>query len=240
MGGLTRLTVLVGDHERLGEVRLGESWLGAARRLCHEAGAQVPSEPVPLDLSGPVKRFVVDPDLRVALRPMTRGDLPDVSRWRSAAHVRRWFDADGEPDLPGVTALYGPRIDGDSATTMWVVEVNGRSVGFLQDYRLADYPEYAVPAPDPGAVGVDYAIGEPGFVGRGIGTRMLWAWALAARRRWPDVPAYFSAPDHRNAASLRALEKAGFVPGVWFDEPAGDGRVDTVVGCVLEVTSVLG
>ena len=47
-------------------------------------------------------------------------------------------------------------------------------------------------------------------------------------------------PDHRNAASLRVLAKAGFSEGLWFDEPQDNGTVDTVVGCTLDVPRVLG
>ena len=133
---VTRVTVLDRGHELSGVVRPGESWAAAARRTA----ASITGEPVPLDLSGEVKRFQIDHDLRVALRAMTRGDLPDVARWRRSDHVRRWFAADGEPDLETVTEKYGPRIDGMSPTRMWVVEANGRSVGFCQDYRVRDYP----------------------------------------------------------------------------------------------------
>ena len=127
-----------------------------------------------------------------------------------------------------------------SPTRMWVVEANGRSVGFCQDYRSATTPSTPSLAPDPDAVAVDYAIGDEKFVGRGIGTRMMWAWMASARRRYPDVTAYFSSPDHRNAASLRILEKVGFTSGTWFDEPQADGSVDTCVGCSLDVAGVIG
>jgi len=233
---VTHLTVLDRGHELEGVVRPGESWAEAARRTA----ASLTGEPVPLDLSGEVKRFHIDHDLRVALRAMTRGDLPDLARWRGSDHVRRWFAADGEPDLETVTEKYGPRIDGMSPTRMWIVEANGRSVGFCQDYRVRDYPQYAVVAPEPDAVAVDYAIGDEKFVGRGIGTRMMWAWLASARRRYPDVTAYFSSPDHRNAASLRILEKVGFTSGTWFDEPQANGSVDTCVGCSLDVAVVIG
>ena len=173
-------------------------------------------------------------DLTVSLRPMTRGDLPAMARWRSAPHVQKWFGADGESDLASVTDHYGPRIDGASPTRMWVVEANGRSVGWVQDYRLRDHPDYAVLTPDPEAVGVDYAIGEPAFTGRGVGTAMLRAWLRSARERYPDVTTYWSAPDHRNAASLRVLAKVGFEQGAWFDEPQRDGSVATVVGCTFD------
>lgn len=234
---MSQCRVVVRDRGRelAGVVHEGESWAEAARRTA----ASVHAEPVPVDLSGEVKRFVVDHDTRVTVRAMTRGDLPAVTRWRQSEHVARWWSSDGEPTPERVEARYGPRIDGMSPTRMWVAEVNGRSVGFLQDYRIGDYPEYAVLGPDPEAIGVDYALSEE-WSGRGLGARVLWAWMLRTRHRLPAVTTYFAAPDHRNTASLRMLAKAGFVPGLWFDEPREDGGVDTVVGCTLGVRQVLG
>jgi aminoglycoside 6'-N-acetyltransferase len=225
-----------GDRQHSGVAHAGESWAVAARRTV----ASMHDDPFPLDLSGEVKHFAIDRDTRVGLRAMSRGDLADVARWRAADHVRRWWSSDGEPTLEVVTARYGADIDGTTPTRMWVVEANGRSVGFVQDYRIGDYPEYAIHGPDPDAIGVDFAIGDPTWTGRGIGARMLWAWMHRARRRHPTATTYFAAPDHRNAASLRVLAKVGFVEGLWFDEPQEDGSVDTVVGCTLDVPTVLG
>jgi aminoglycoside 6'-N-acetyltransferase len=230
------LTVSDRGHEMRGVVRAGESWAAAARRTC----ASHHADPVPLDLSGEVKRFQVEHDRRVALRAMTRGDLGDLVRWLGTDHVSRWFAAQGTPTADWVTARYGPRIDGMEPTRMWVVEVNGRSVGFCQDYRLRDHPEFAALTPDPEAVGVDYAIGEPHLVGEGVGAAMLWAWLGSALRRYRGVTTYFAAPDHRNHASLRVLEKVGFEQGTWFDEPQPDGTTATLVGCSLDVPRVVG
>lgn len=224
------------DQVLVGQAREGEPWAAAARRLV--GGPTAP--PVPLDLSGTTKRFVVDRDVRVTVRDMTRGDLRDVTRWRAQPHVARWWAGDGEATYDAVERRYGPRIDGETPTRMWVLEVNGRSVGFGQHYRIADYPDYALLGPDPAAVGVDYAIGEPEWTGRGLGTRMIWAWVLRARVTYPEARVFFAAPDHRNAASRRVLAKAGFVEGLWFDEPRPDGGVDTVVGCTFDVATVIG
>src|SRR3954447_13829453 len=233
--GPVHVVVLDRGRELTGVVREGESWAAAARRTC----ASMHAEPEPLDLSGETKRFVLDHDNRVAIRAMTRGDLPDVARWRSAEHVRRWF-TEGKPTLDVLESKYGERVDGLSPTRMWVIEVNGRSVGFVQDYRIGDYPDYAVLGPDPEAIGVDYAIGAEQWRGRGIGPRVLWVWMLRARARFPAATSYFAAPDHRNIASRRVLCKAGFTEGVWFDEPQDDGRVTTMVGHTLDVHRVIG
>lgn len=230
------IVVRHGSRDLAGVARDGESWAAAACRIA----STVPGEPCARDLAADPLVFDVDPDLRVALRAAGQGDLPDLVRWRQSPAVQRWWASDGEPTVENVTAQYAPDIDGMTPTRLWIAEVNGRSVGFVQDYRIRDYPEYALLAPDPEAIGVDYAIGEDAWLGRGLGTRIVWAWMVRARRRFPTAAAYFAAPDHRNEPSLRLLDKLGFQRGLWFDEPQADGSVATVVGCTLDVAKVLG
>ena len=108
---------------------------------------------------------------------------------------------------------------------MWVVEVNGRSIGFVQDYRIRDYPDFALLAPDPDASGSTTR--SASRVGRDAasGRAMLWAWMLrrtaASRTRRRTSPR----PTTATRASLRILAKAGFVQGTWFDEPQRDGAI---------------
>lgn len=219
------------------EVPAGLSWAEAADELGAGLGAGL-GPVLAVDLSGDPLRFCVDEAHRFALRPMTMGDLPDVTRWINAPHVAPWWDENRS--LEQVTAHHAPGIRGEDAVRYWVWEVNGRSVGFCQDYRIADHPGFALLCARPDAIGFDYVIGEPAFVDRGLGTRLLWVFL-----RDIVVPAYagvgelFAAPDHRNARSLRVLAKLGAKQGLWFDEPQPEGRVDTVVGCSIEVRQVL-
>ena len=231
----TRLSVRLPAREVEGAVRPDESWREAAVRA---AGPAYP--PVAVDLSGQVKLFVVDPDRVVTLRAMTPGDLDLVTRWRDSEAVRRWWHIGEQQTMEQIRRMYAERIYGRSPTRMWMVEVNGRSIGFIQDYVLRDHPDYAVLTPDPDAVGVDYAIGADEWRGRGLGAAILWAWMVQTRDLRPDATTYFAAPDHRNRASLRILAKAGFTEGTWFDEPQRDGTTSTVIGCTLDVRRVLG
>ena len=235
---MDRVPVVVrhGGHELAGAVRPDEAWAAAAARVA----AAVLGDPVAVDLSGSPKQFVVDPDRVVSLRAMSYGDLDLVTRWRDGDAVRRWWQIGAEQTVEQIRETYVERIDGRSPTRMWIVEVNGRSVGFVQDYVLRDYPDHAVLTPDPDAVGVDYAIGADEWRGRGLGTAILWTWMVQTRDLRPDATTYFAAPDHRNRASLRILAKAGFEAGTWYDEPQSDGSSHTVVGHTLDVHRVLG
>ena len=231
----------------LRQVGLGgyEAWAvdlsGPVAVMAVDVPGEVRTDHLPVDHGDEaVARAVAVPDVRLGFRPMTRADFLDVVRWTTAEHVARWWD-DESADLESAERHYGPAVDGHDPTRMWVVEINGRSVGFVQDYLIGDHPEYALLTARPDAVGIDYAIGEVAWAGRGTGTRMLWTFLReVVRPHYPDARDYFAAPDHRNAASLRVLDKLGFERGLWFDEPQRGGRVDTMVGCTLDVRRLFG
>jgi len=215
------------------QVEKSESWAQTADRLAEGSGPVLA-----VDLSGDPLRFMTDDEHRFAMRPMTEGDLADVTRWVNAPHVARWWDNHRSPEQ--VAAHYGPGIRGEDAVRYWVWEVNGRSVGFSQDYRIADHPEFALLCGRPDAIGYDYVIGEAAFVDRGLGTKLLWVYLRdIVVPTYDGVSELFAAPDHRNTRSLRVLAKLGATQGLWFDEPQSDGGLATVVGCSIDVQRVL-
>ena len=217
----------------------GESWAEAADRLAQASGSSGAGPVLAVDLSADPLVFRLDEEHRFAIRPMTVGDYGDVTRWVNEPHVAQWWD--DERSSEQVAAHYGPGIRGEVATRLWIWEVNGRSVGFSQDYRIRDHPEHVLLCGRPDAIGFDYAIGEPAWVDRGIGTSLLWVFLRdIVAPAYPEASELFAAPDHRNSRSLRVLEKLGATQGLWFDEPQPNGRVDTVVGCSIDVPRVIG
>lgn len=161
----------------------------------------------------------------ISLRPMRHSDLPLLQRWLQLPHVDAWWH---EPlDLAGVTAKYGPRIDGVEPTHMFVIEHDGRAIGWIQWYWWSDYSSHAAQlGAELPTAGVDLAIGEVDMLGRGIGPcalRMFIERVVFAH----DVSAVVCDPEERNTRSLRAFEKAGFrtVRTIRLQGEANDRRI---------------
>jgi aminoglycoside 6'-N-acetyltransferase len=206
-------------------------------------GAEAAIERIrPREAIAPIGKVEAMPEIAIDFRPMTRDDLSTFVDWQRVPHARQWFHA-GRMDLAEAERRYGPRIDGDVPTRMWVAQVDGRDVGMVQDYRVGDHADYAEKTRDPEAAAFDYLIGDPDLVGRGIGTRMVGQF-LRERLRpaYPDAPRFLASPDHRNRPSLRLLEKLGFEQGLWIDEPATSeyDPPETEIVCTLDAAHWYG
>ncbi|AOW95177.1 GNAT family N-acetyltransferase [Rhodococcus sp. WMMA185] len=136
-----------------------------------------------------------------------------MQRWLREPHVARFWnqetsDADIERD-------FGGSIDGTEPREDFLVLRDGSPFGFIQRYRIADYPEdlelltklVEIPA---GSISIDYFVGDPQNTGRGLGTSMLIAFAAKCRADLPDATTIIVPVVVPNRASWRALEKAGF------------------------------
>jgi aminoglycoside 6'-N-acetyltransferase len=147
----------------------------------------------------------------ISFRPFSRDDFPLLLGWFGREHVRRWW-YDVPRTLDEMEAKYGPELDGREPTVSFVILLDGRPIGFIESYRAEDYAEeWPVGAP-PGAVGVDLLIGEEDLTASGLGPEILRAYTERLLRD-PAVSQVIAGVELENRASLRAFEKAGFVPG---------------------------
>ena len=146
------------------------------------------------------------------LRRLTREDFPLLSRWLAEPLVARWWDDDPSPEA--VERQYGPGVDGADPTAVYVGLHEGRPIGLVQVYAFADEPESLAelaaicPVP-PGALSIDYLIGEPDARGRGLGTAMIAAAVAQGFADHPDADDVLVPVVAGNVASWRALERAG-------------------------------
>lgn len=145
-------------------------------------------------------------------RPLARDDFGLLSEWLAAPHVQRWWREDHRPDA--VEANYGPAVDGDDPTEVFVVEEGGQPIGLVQRGRLADDPEWrealAVASTPDDAATIDYLIGVEARTGRGLGTEIIRRLVEDTWASYPEVPAVVVSVQQDNRPSWRALERAGF------------------------------
>jgi aminoglycoside 6'-N-acetyltransferase len=148
-------------------------------------------------------------DRVLSLRTMTPDDLPLIEAWLTEPHVARWYltGSSVEAELDDLRRA----VAGSEPTHALVVLADGNEIGWCQWYRCHDYPEHAVAVgAEPDDVGLDYAIGDPGYIGRGIGTELIAKLVVHIRRRHPRA-GLIADPEAANMASRRILEKNGFV-----------------------------
>ncbi|KQR97643.1 hypothetical protein ASG12_16300 [Williamsia sp. Leaf354] len=147
-------------------------------------------------------------------RPVTRADYALVGGWLALPEVERWWNQAHDP--ASLEKQFGPVIDGETPAEDLVVEADGRPIGLLQRCRIADFDEYADElAPVIGPVGtttytIDYLIGVPELLGRGIGPGIITAASADTFARHPDAERIVVPVVAANRRSWRALEKAGF------------------------------
>ncbi|MFI1994552.1 GNAT family N-acetyltransferase [Actinoplanes sp. NPDC020271] len=148
-----------------------------------------------------------------SFRRVDTADFPLLAHWLAQPHVARWWHHEWSAEA--VERDFGPSVRGEEPNQDWLASLDGRPAGLLQRCRWTDYPEYVAemtpvyPLP-PGAVSIDYLIGEAGDVGRGWGPSMIAAFVA---RTWTDLPGstcVIIPVVAANRASWRALEKAGF------------------------------
>ncbi|MGW1991345.1 GNAT family N-acetyltransferase [Embleya sp. NPDC001921] len=151
---------------------------------------------------------------RFRFRRVARADFSLLASWLSEPHVARWWNHETSPDA--VARDFGDAADGLEPSEDLLALRDGTPVGLVQRSRLADYPDYLeefeelIPVPAE-AVTIDYLIGDPDLVGRGLGTAMIRALVTDTWVACPQAPSIVVAVAAGNAASWRVLERVGFL-----------------------------
>lgn len=142
-------------------------------------------------------------------RPLAHSDYSLLQRWLSKPHVLEWWNE--ALDLAGIAAKYGPRIEGSEPTHVYIMNCDNHPFGWIQWYRWADYPKHAANLDaESSSAGIDLAIGERPYLGRGLGSRAIRDFVRDYVFRDRSISACISDPDALNARSIRAFERVGF------------------------------
>jgi aminoglycoside 6'-N-acetyltransferase len=145
----------------------------------------------------------------IRFRPLALDDLELMHRWLSAPHVREWWN--DARTAAEIRAKYARRIAGAEPVRCYTIELGGRPIGYIQTYRICDYPDYNrhVGARQDCA-GIDLFIGEPEMIGRGIGTHAVAEFLRSIVFADAAIGSCAIGPELGNRRAIRAYEKAGF------------------------------
>jgi aminoglycoside 6'-N-acetyltransferase len=137
-----------------------------------------------------------------------KADLPLLECWLRRPHVMKWW---GAQDASALAQR--------SRETDAVVTSHGEPVGYLcwQTLSASERAEAGLTDLPDDLVDIDILIGEPEFLGRGVGPRALVL--LLAKLRREGVGFAGLGTSASNRAALRAFEKAGFRPFRDFEDP---------------------
>ncbi|MBD2033914.1 GNAT family N-acetyltransferase [Leptolyngbya sp. FACHB-321] len=139
----------------------------------------------------------------VTLTGFSSTDVTLLLRWLAAPHVAAWY-LDPEDHVAWAA---NPPPNGERA----LIAVGGRAVGYIRWQSVSrevldSVGLHEIPS---GSVDIDILIGEPEFVGRGIGPRALLV-LLSKLRQRRDVPMLGLTTSVQNLSAQRAYTKAGF------------------------------
>ena len=138
--------------------------------------------------------------------PLRSDDLQLVRDWLERDHVRRWW----RDPIDEAIAKRLDGIEGDR-TEQYLIVVDGRPIGMIQTYLVADSPEWEqIVGAEPGLAGVDLLIGEEEATGRGLGPQLLEAFVREIVFARAGTNACVATVEEANRRSWRAFEKAGF------------------------------
>ena len=147
-------------------------------------------------------------DRALSFRRMVAADLPVVEAWLREAHVGPWWVP---ADLGDITRA----VHGEEPVDAWLLVLDGKDVGYFQVYDVGYDAEYraacATVGVEPGTAGMDYLLGDAALIGHGIGTEAIARFVDDIVFGLGPYPAVTAGPDPENAASIRVLEKNGFV-----------------------------
>lgn len=146
--------------------------------------------------------------MSIDLVPWPEGEPERLETWIAAPHVARWWKPPWTE--PVIAALRQGRAVPDWIRA-WRIDLDGRPVGYAQDYDLArDRGAWAAEdGVGPGARGIDLLIGEPDALNRKHGRMAIRA--LAARLfAEPGVDRLVTDPHPDNWACIIAFKRAGF------------------------------
>lgn len=148
--------------------------------------------------------------MEITFRPLAEADFDDLHVWLNRPHLTRFFQK--RPiSRSQIGEKYLPRVRGDDPTHSHLALEDGTPFGYLQCYRIADYPDWAAVIDSHDGIGIDLAIFDPAYLRLGMGRAMLFLYMREiAFPLFPDETKCFIAHEIENEAAIACSQAIGF------------------------------
>ncbi len=146
----------------------------------------------------------------IHFRSLTEDDFELLHTWLNQPLVREFYQKEAIT-LAEVDAHYRPRLSQQWPTRCLFAMFQEEPFAYLQTYTLAAWPDYAALLQLDHGVSIDFYIGEPGYLGKGLGRAMLTQ--FLAQVLWVLYPAEsrcYLAHTASNHRALNASKASGF------------------------------
>lgn len=156
--------------------------------------------------------------MKISFQPLTAEHIPLLRKWLKEPHVAEfWQEPEDEEEF---RQRFLHRLQ-ERGVRPYIFYFDHQPIGYIQDYEACTVGGGWWPDAKPGTFGVDQFIGEPDFINRGFGTKLIkeFVYLLFAQ---PQVKEIITDPDPKNARAIRAYEKVGFKRVGEIKTPGGD------------------
>lgn len=156
--------------------------------------------------------------MNITFTPLQERHLPLLLEWLETPHVKAWWDQDVQWTIELIKDKFGSYVQGYKITDgvkkpmqAFIICVDNKEIGYIQLYNAHDFAHEdgrALDALPQSLAAFDIFIGDPAYVGKGYGSRIMKQFLQEFVD--PVYEACFVDPDTANTQAIRAYENAGF------------------------------
>ncbi|CDZ78508.1 Aminoglycoside N(6')-acetyltransferase type 1 [Legionella massiliensis] len=152
----------------------------------------------------------IDSPFMLHFKQLTLEDLPLMHRWFNLPHVQGHYSLRPWSEEEIFNKL-NPYITEKTPVSGYIIFLEKSPIGYIQNYRLLDFPwdnqdlDETIVAK---ASGIDLFIGEPSYLGIGLGGVIIRQ--FLDEKIWPSFDYCLVDPSTDNICAIRCYEKLGF------------------------------
>lgn len=160
--------------------------------------------------------------MNITFQPLAISHFPLLLQWLETPHVKAWWDQDVNWTPKLIEQKFGSYVHQikhsklknkltEKPTYAYIISCDEIPIGYIQYYNKYDFSheqEYEMIELSENCGAIDWYIGEPNFIGKGIGSKALSM--FLDNYIFPKFDHVFVDSESKNTGAIKAYEKVGF------------------------------